>query len=192
MGLETFEYITSLNRNNPAGADQQAQGDDHIRGVKQSVQDSFPNIDGPVLATPAELNLLVGLTSIAPIGTVIMYAGDAVPNGYLYCNGDVIAVEHTDLIALVGPNTPDFRGQFLRGASDTNAVDPDGPRLVLDSQAGAVGPHTHPVSAYDSTNPGANPRAATNSGFEGDFNTKANTGAETRPVNVSVRFCIKY
>ena len=61
MPLETGEFITDLVITNPLGTDPKSQGDDHLRLLKKTVQQSFPNIDAEVSATPAELNTLVGV-----------------------------------------------------------------------------------------------------------------------------------
>ncbi len=64
MGLESFTYITSLNASNPVHAtDNVSQGDDHLRGLKTTLLNSWPNIDGAVNFTPTEGNYLVGVTS---------------------------------------------------------------------------------------------------------------------------------
>lgn len=64
MGLETFSYITSLNSSNPVHAtDPVSQGDDHLRGVKTTLLNSWPNINAAVNFTPTEGNYLVGVTS---------------------------------------------------------------------------------------------------------------------------------
>ena len=46
MALETGTYISDLNDNNPAPGDPKAQGDDHIRLIKEAILASFPNIKG--------------------------------------------------------------------------------------------------------------------------------------------------
>jgi hypothetical protein len=79
MGLETGTYIDSLNTSNPGATDSVAQGDDHIRLLKSTIKNSFPNITGSMTATHAELNLLDGCTAnttelnyvdVATLGTV--------------------------------------------------------------------------------------------------------------------------
>ena len=79
MGLETGTYIDSLNTSNPGATDSVAQGDDHIRLLKSTIKNTFPNITGAMTATHTELNLLDGCTAntaelnyvdIATLGTV--------------------------------------------------------------------------------------------------------------------------
>jgi hypothetical protein len=43
MGLESGTFIADLNQSNPAGGDQESQGDDHLRLLKKVLQNSFPN-----------------------------------------------------------------------------------------------------------------------------------------------------
>lgn len=66
MSLEVLtgdKYLDSLVPTNPVGAtDPKSQGDDHIRGIKNVLQKTFPNINAPVTATPAQLNMLTGRT----------------------------------------------------------------------------------------------------------------------------------
>lgn len=63
MALETGTYISDLVPTNPVGAtDTKAQGDDHIRLIKSTLQATFPNITGAMTATHTELNILDGAT----------------------------------------------------------------------------------------------------------------------------------
>lgn len=65
MGLETFTgvYINGLNTSNPTGSDGKDEGDNHLRGIKLVLQNTFPQITGAVTATQAELNKLDGCTA---------------------------------------------------------------------------------------------------------------------------------
>lgn len=70
MALETFSYITSLVQANPANTDPVSQGDDHLRGIKTVLQNSFPNVNAAVTATPAQLNSTATLAATyAPINS---------------------------------------------------------------------------------------------------------------------------
>lgn len=63
MGLEAATYIHELDPSNPVGAsDPKAQGDDHIRMLKSSLQNTLPNVEGVVNASHTELNILDGAT----------------------------------------------------------------------------------------------------------------------------------
>ena len=56
MTVESVTYINDLDVNNPAGGDSISQGDDHIRNIKKSIKNTFPNVSEPVTATAEELN----------------------------------------------------------------------------------------------------------------------------------------
>lgn len=56
MALETATYISSLNTANPTGSDPLAQADDHIRLLKTTLKNTFPNVTGQVTATQADMN----------------------------------------------------------------------------------------------------------------------------------------
>lgn len=195
MPLETAEFIAELNPNNPTGGDPVNQGDDHARLTKKVLVQSLPNIDKEVTASADDLNTLTdaaGSGVLMPTGTVLDFAGTAAPNGYLLCDGAAIPAEYTALIALIGVNTPDLRGQFIRGWSTTTAQDPGGPRAPLSVQADELRSHQHPVtgdlddgaasSIYDA---GANSRPIGGA-------TGLTGGAETRPKNVAMLKIIKW
>lgn len=61
MSVEVVTYITSLDESLPTGSDPIPEGDNHLRGIKTALKQSFPNINGPVTATPDALNTL-GIT----------------------------------------------------------------------------------------------------------------------------------
>ncbi len=63
MSLESFNYIDSLNTANPTTTDNVSEGDDHIRGIKTTLKNTFPNINAAVTATDEELNYVDGVTS---------------------------------------------------------------------------------------------------------------------------------
>ena len=56
MALENGTYVNSLVPANPASTDGLAQADDHIRLIKSTLQNTFPNLTGAVTATQATLN----------------------------------------------------------------------------------------------------------------------------------------
>ena len=63
MPVETFNYIDSLNTANPTATDNVSEGDDHIRGIKTTLKNTFPNVNGAVTPTDEELNYVDGVTS---------------------------------------------------------------------------------------------------------------------------------
>lgn len=63
MTVESATYIDELDDTLPAGSDQKAEGDNHIRLLKTVLQASFPNVSGAANPSDAELNYLVGVSS---------------------------------------------------------------------------------------------------------------------------------
>ena len=54
MGLETNpQYISQLDASWPLGVDSQAEGDDHIRNIKQVLKTQFPNLGAAVVLPSA-------------------------------------------------------------------------------------------------------------------------------------------
>ncbi|WP_221391995.1 phage tail protein [Dyadobacter sp. NIV53] len=89
-----------------------------------------------------ELSLLKLIKQTVPIGTIFAYASDAVPEGFLVCDGsplkandypelyEVLSTIHGNGIdsnsVLTGNfNLPDYRGMFLRGWDPIGINDPD-------------------------------------------------------------------
>jgi len=64
MGLESGTYLDDLDVNNPLGTDERTTADNHLRLIKEVLKNTFPNVDGAVNPTPAQLNFLVGVTSL--------------------------------------------------------------------------------------------------------------------------------
>jgi len=69
MSLEdltgTEKYIDDLTNTNPVASDPKSEGDDHIRGIKNVLKNSFSGVTGEVTSTHTELNILDGVTSTA-------------------------------------------------------------------------------------------------------------------------------
>jgi hypothetical protein len=82
MGLETFGYIKDLVPANPAGTDPKSQGDDHLRGIKQTLLNQFPGFtEGkPITIDEDTLNSLGGI---------------ALSGGFLFENDITLDVNYT-------------------------------------------------------------------------------------------------
>lgn len=65
MGLESATYISQLVATNPTSTDPKSQGDDHIRLVKSTLQNTFPNITGAVTVTQSDINSVTGKADVA-------------------------------------------------------------------------------------------------------------------------------
>ena len=140
-------------------------------------------------------------TTVVPVGTVIMYYGSTAPTGYLECDGQS-TTGYDELEELIGSNTPDLRGEFIRGWDNGRGVDTG--RTLGSTQDDAFQGHYHKSNGYTNT-AGSNviPRAGTGGDPNGidsfaqttvtdGTNGTPRTSSETRPRNVSLMYCIKH
>ena len=135
MALEDLtgtKYLDDLNSSNPAAGDDVSEGDDHIRGIKNVLKLTFPNIDAAVNATPTELNYVDGVTSAiqtqldAKVSNAT-HTGDVTGSGAL-----TIAVDAVDIAMLSATGTASS-STYLRGDNAWSTVD------ALPSQSGHAG-----------------------------------------------------
>ena len=66
MALEDLtgtKYLDDLDASNPAAGDNVSEGDDHIRGIKNVLKTTLPNVTGAITPTHTELNYVDGVTS---------------------------------------------------------------------------------------------------------------------------------
>ncbi|AMW34885.1 hypothetical protein AY555_06495 [Haematospirillum jordaniae] len=144
----------------------------------------------------------------APVGSVIMHAGQEPPPLYLKCNGALLSrAAYPELFTVIGTTfgsgdgsttfaVPDLRGEFLRGWDDGRGVDSG--RAFGSAQSDDFESHSH-VSIGRSFNQGA--FFATTGGYgiwpNGNIDpnyhrTSSEGGAETRPRNIALLACIRY
>jgi hypothetical protein len=116
MAAENANYISQLNKLEPTGSQFVSEGDDHLRVIKQAVQQSLPNITGPVTATQGQLNPVTSTESYFPEGGIIMWSGltTNIPSGWALCDGVGTTAN--------GGAIPDLRGRFVLGAQSQTAV----------------------------------------------------------------------
>lgn len=145
MGLEAGQYISDLVSDWPTSFDKRREGDDHLRLIKTVLKNTFPNLNGPVTSTPAQLNNMPANTQaiitelkkhIVPARTVVMFSGTEaqVPVGWYLCNGQTVAGFGV---------VPDLRGKFVLGASSGYPLNSVGGATAV--QSGAAGAHVHTV-----------------------------------------------
>lgn len=139
-------------------------------GIADSAVTSAKILDSTIVAgdiASATLKLL------CPVGTISAYGGTSAPTGWLLCDGSAISASYTELIALVGANTPDMKGRFPIGdnasltllgtGGSTTIAEANLPSHVhglnshthtIDHNHSASGSHSHTVSGavniYDS------------------------------------------
>lgn len=116
MALENIEgagvVISALNRTNPTATDDRSEGDNHLRGIKNTILNTFPNINGVVNASDEDLNQLVGATSpLQPqIDSVVADTSSnldaiTVNAGNTVANESRITQNEADILALQGGET---------------------------------------------------------------------------------------
>ena len=105
MGLETYTgNIADMVATNPTPTDPKSQGDDHLRGIKYTLQQSFPNFDGPLNAARVPFTP-VGSIAANNVQAAIQELDTeklALAGGTM--TGD-LAIEKTDALLSVGLST---------------------------------------------------------------------------------------
>ena len=162
-----------------------------------------------------EINILKVNVQAAPTGTIVAFAGDTVPDGWLLCDGtDINRATYSGLFTAIGIiwgagdlastfNLPDLRGRFLRGVDNGAGIDPDAAGRTLLHFGGntgdAVGSYQLDEFGTHYHKYGSSARTGDDSGNGiGDadagstFNSASNGGNETRPKNAYVNYIIKY
>ena len=135
MALEDLtgtKYIDDLNSSNPAAGDNVSEGDDHIRGIKNVLKTTFPNIDGAVTPTDTEINYVGGVTSaiqtqIDSKTTNATHTGDVTGATALTIAAGAVDIAMLSATGTAGSST------YLRGDNAWSTVD------ALPSQTGHAG-----------------------------------------------------
>lgn len=153
----------------------------------------------------------IAATNIVLVGSIIAWPTNTVPTGYLECDGSAVSrTTYATLFATIGVtygagdtvttfNLPDYRGRFLRSWAHGQSTDPDrGSRTdrgdgttgdnVGTKQADEYKSHSH---AGLRINFGVGPRDVPGGANVSDT-TGAAGGNETRPINTTVMYCIKF
>lgn len=100
MGLESATYIDGLVDTNPTASDNANQGDNHLRLIKSVLKATFPNINGAVTATPAQLNtaylpLAGGTLTGGLTGTTATFSGAITATGGVVGNASTATALQT-------------------------------------------------------------------------------------------------
>ena len=140
MAIETFGAINALVATNPTATDNVSEGDDHIRGIKATLQTTFPNVTGAITATETELNYVDGVTSniqtqLANINTDLV--NDTTPQlgGSLDLNGNAITGTGAIPSANLTGALPAISGAALTGVQPF----PSGTKMVFAQAAAPTG-----------------------------------------------------
>jgi len=154
-----------------------------------------------------------------PPGTVMAYAASTIPEGYLLCDGSSVSRNtYANLFAAIGTtygpgdgsttfNLPDYRGVFLRGHHYGSTKDPDYSTRNFGSEQGQqFENHVHKPVPYSNRPTYSDEVSTTTSGLRAlldipypeypEITTSdpisGSHGDETRPLNRSVSYIIKY
>ena len=79
----------------------------------------------------------------SPVGAIIPFATLNSPAGWLLCDGQPIPEQFTELIALIGPNTPDLRDRFVVGAGFSYGMNARGGANEVALTTGQMPHHSH-------------------------------------------------
>ncbi|CAB4136160.1 Phage tail collar domain containing protein [uncultured Caudovirales phage] len=155
-------------------------------------------VDAAIIAAIAAATSTI-VTQAAPTGCIMAWPGSTPPSGWIECNGQ--ASTTPALVALVGANVPDLRGQFIRGWDHGSGLDPS--RGLLSYQGAYAGNNTYTFGKDDGDGQ-TGPRGEVNSvtinstditvatDRSGFFTRTIDTNAgDTRPVNKALMFIIK-
>lgn len=139
MPIENYTYIGSLDPNMPASSDGIIEADDHIRGIKKVLRQTFPNITGPITVTSQQLN------SVIPVGSIVDWYGEAsaVPAGWAIANGSV--VQRSDGTGSI--TTPNLTNRIVVAAGDLYAQGATGGVNTVTGYTAPSGTHIHGATA---------------------------------------------
>ena len=158
---------------NPDGLDPRSEGDNHIRGVKNVLVNTFGPMPAAAVSLPAvgdapvwdgtkyEPGPPVNPQFLTPVGAIIDFAigeGGTAPAGWLECNGAAVSrTTYAALFAAIGAawgagdgsttfNVPDLRDRATIGRSP-GALDPQRPSARTAGQA--PGSETHVLTTAE-------------------------------------------
>lgn len=159
MALETATYINQLNSSNPLSTDVVSQADDHLRLIKQTLLNTFPNITGPVTQTQAQMNQPI------PTGIITMWSGTlvSIPSGWNLCDG--------------ANGTPDLRNKFIMGAGSVGYSAPGttGGSSSITLSTANLPAHSHTITATMDSQ-GAHTHAVTDPGHAHTYTVVTGSG----------------
>lgn len=163
-----------------------------------------------------------GSDATAPAGAIVAYGGDTPPAGWLLCDGAAVSrTTYAALYAAIANNwgdgdgtstfeLPDLRGRFLRGVDHATGRDPDAAGRIPSAGGGNSGDQVGTIEGdqfrshtHVNSNGFVIEGGIVNGHFQGGsassytvWATTVNTGAaggnETRPLNASINYIIKY
>jgi len=169
-------------------------GDNPDTLAKMGIKDSY---------TKTEIEAMIAQASALPVGATIAFPLDKVAPGFLELDGSVKSIAvYPDLAAFLGAafnkgdegagnfRLPESRGEFLRGWDHGRGVDSG--RSLGSWQADDIKSHIHRLkSDGNGAQYGTGAADFITGGTSDSGSTEAFGGAETRPRNLAVMWCIK-
>ncbi len=151
---------------------------------------------GGSTAEQARANLGLGSLSVVPTGTVLPFAGNLAPDGYLFCAGQTISrTTYADLFATIGTiygagngtttfALPDLRGRAVAGKDNMGGTSSNRIANVFDGDVlGATGgSETHPLTEAQLASHSHTGTAAS-AGLHSHTGTTSSEGAHTHTVS---------
>ena len=132
MALETGTFINSLVATNPAATDALAAADDHLRLIKSTIKNTFPNLTGAANLTQAEANILDGATlDTTELNTLDGITSTTAELNIL--NGCTVTAANLNVLSGItnvnqitevsADATPSLGGSLAAGSNDINFTD---------------------------------------------------------------------
>ncbi|WLH04223.1 phage tail protein [Pseudomonas lurida] len=218
--LATRQYVDEsvnglLPANKPAGAYTKVTVNDRGVFVSGSNPTTLAGYGITDTYTKDQIATMIAQASALPVGSVIAFPVNKVAPGFLELDGSVkSATAYPDLATFLGGvfnkgdegggnfRLPESRGEFLRGWDHGRGIDAG--RVVGSSQLDQMQGHLHAppknATAYTAFGVGGSALAAgsgiinpvaTGSPVSDGVNGDPRAGAETRPRNLAVMWCIK-
>jgi microcystin-dependent protein len=179
---------------------------DSMSGALSMGSNKITNLATPTVGTDSANKNYVDTQVLAyagvPSGGVMQFAMPSAPVGWLEANGAAVSrTTFANLFAAVGTywgvgdgsttfNVPDLRGEFVRGWDNGRGIDVG--RAFASWQSDDLKSHNHSIdtSLFSNNTPFGYVTSANSGGHV--ITTGATGGAETRPRNYAMLYCIKY
>ena len=147
----TATVANTFTRGNPQTATPATVvSDDWLNAVQEEIVTVITGA-GIALNKPDNAQLLAAIRALGtPVGAVQSYAGATAPAGWLICHGQAVSrTTYAALFAVIGTafgvgdgsttfNTPDLRGEFIRGLDAGRGIDSG--RVLGSAQKGTIMP----------------------------------------------------
>lgn len=206
-------YINSLNDSYPASGDDIPEGDNHIRGIKNTITNTFTGITGEVTATHTELNILDGVTAttaalnilsgatstdissasintgvinaVYPVGSIYISTGSTNP-GTVFGVGTWAQISRGRTIVGEGTSDATYAAAATGGESTHQLTDAEMPSHNHSGTTSSDGGHTHNIDTIQSDGTGSRILYEGLGSISDSQNTKS-SGAHTHTMTTDTK-----